>query len=335
MKIFIILPVILISCQARDLPVNANVNSDITAGDTNVTDIYESGDTEHYADAGGFTEYVCKMYNIQLSENNDNTDIFIPDLANGKYYAVLVLQGSDLPKENYRIISNKICSYGFVVAVFDHYKDSFSGKHLYAEQNTTNEIFRKIRELSYTENSFLYDRLRDDKFILLGHSYGAGCGLFMIGNECKWPFCSDNYSRPQELSGGIFYGISLKSPFGETYYKINNERIPVLLIAGDNDGAIKYEYAEKSFESIETNPKIFVRLKGANHYAINDINPPYGADADKNIQTLSQETGLGIISLLSAAFIKEYILESENNRGDFDRAASRYEEFIEVIKSTE
>ncbi|MCX7959303.1 MAG: alpha/beta hydrolase [Deltaproteobacteria bacterium] len=332
MKLLILIAIFILCCQTREETSNKefNHNNEITFYDISDYDISEIQDTEPVTDTGFKEKYECKMFNLNLSENNDNTDIYLPITQNEQFYLILLLQGSDLSKKNYSLISERICNYGFAVAVFDHYKESFSGKHLYSEQNATNEIFYKIIDQSEKKDSFLFGKIKKDKFILFGHSYGAGCGLFMIGNECKWPFCSDKYERPDELSGGIFYGISLKSPYGETYYKINNENIPVLLIGGDNDGAIKYEYAEKTFESIENPPKIFVRLKGANHYAVNDTNPPPGADADKNIQSLNQNTGLEIISSLSAAFISEYILKDESCIGYFKRAADAFSEYIEV-----
>lgn len=318
--------ILFIACQMREEIANISYTSDIEI----TYDVNDYIDIKNITDANNIKNYECIRYNIKLSENNDDTDIYLPNTKDKQFYTILLLQGSDLPKENYQKISTLICNYGFIVAVFDHYKESFSGRHLYSEQNATTQIFQKMIELSKSEESFLYNKVRSNKFILLGHSYGAGCGLFMIGNECKWPFCSDSYQRADELSGGIFYGISLKSPYGETYYKINNDGIPVLLINGDNDGVIKIEFAEKTFESIQTPPKVFVRLKGANHYAINDSNPPPEGDADQNIQTLNQEKGLYIISKLSALFIQEYIVKNINFTGSFETALSEFSEFIET-----
>lgn len=274
----------------------------------------------------------CIKINIDLSNENDNADIYLPD-DEDRYYLIVLLQGADLPKAYYKRISELICRWGFIVTVVDHYRESLSGRHLYAEQEATNYFFYRIKEYSENKNSFLYNRLHDEKFIILGHSYGAGCGLFMINNECKWPFCSSDYKRPTELSGGVFYGVSLKHPWGEGYYKIDNETIPVLLIAGESDGAIRYEYAEMTLESIMSPPGIFIKLKGANHYAINDINPPPGADADKNIQILNQEIGLDIISTMSVIFINEFILHKEDYTDLFNKKASDFKEFIEIKKN--
>lgn len=313
----------LISCDSR-LDGISPLSEDTSA----ISDISDYEDTNL-----AFPSFVCRKYNLSLSEENDNTDIFFPDNKTERFYLIIVLQGSDLPKENYHRISELICQRGFIVAVTDHYKESFSGRHLYSEENATNMIYQKIVDLSNDKENILYGRIIEDRFILLGHSYGAGCGLFMISNECKWPFCSDSYERPYQLSGGIFYGVSLKSPFGETYYNINNEDIPILLMAGDNDGVIKYEYAEKSYDYIMGGPKIFVLIKGANHYAINNTNPPAGADADKNIQTLNQEIGLNIIADIGASFIYEYVLKSDKYRGIFDRYIREYKDFIYIKRS--
>ena len=317
--IVFILTIIISSCHLREEPI-ININ------DTPINDTTESDEIRVEK------RYKCIKQYTSLSKDNDNAIIILPESQNEIFYTIFILQGSDLPKENYESISTQICEYGFIVVVFDHYKESFSGKHLYCEQNAVNNIFQKVKEFAQTEKSPLYNCLNTNKFIILGHSYGAACGLFMIGDECKWPFCSDSYKRPIELSGGIFYGISLKSPIGEKYYQINNENIPILLIAGDNDGAIKYEYAEKTFDSIKNPPKIFVRLKGANHYAINDSNPPDGADADKNIQILDQKTGIDIISLLSVAFITEFVIKDIKFKGIFDKISTRFKDYIEIKK---
>ncbi len=276
MKVLLLLTILMISCHTRDETLKSGVMglADTTDDPVIITDIRDREDT--YTDITEIPFSECKKMGLALSEDNDSTDIYLPAGSEDGHYLILVLQGADLTRENYSAIADRTCRYGFAVAVPDHYKNSFSGRHLYAEENATNELFRKIIKLSEEKDSLLYNRIRKERFILMGHSYGAGCGLFMINNECKWPFCSDKYTRPDELSAGIFYGISLKSPFGETYYTIDNRKIPVLLMAGDNDGAIKYEYAEKTFGSILHTPRIFVRLRGANHYAINNTNPPPG-----------------------------------------------------------
>lgn len=322
MNLIFLLVLILFSCQERE-----SFFYSVDSADYGIDDINTAFDVDININA-----YNCSKISVMLSESNDNTDVYLPDVLDEQFYLILLLQGADLPKENYKRVSTQICSCGFVVAVFDHFKEGFYGRHLYCEQNATKDIFYKLLKLSQENNSSLHGRVKKDRFILLGHSYGAGCGLFMIGNECKWPFCSDEYKRPFELLGGIFYGISLKSPFGETYYKIQNDNIPVLIIAGDNDGAIKYEYAEKTFDSILTPPKIFIRLKGANHYAINDSNPPPQADADKNVQFLDQGIGISIISKLTVLFIYEYILGNESFKGRFDNAIAEFNEYIDVKK---
>ncbi|MCX7943672.1 MAG: hypothetical protein N2746_04100 [Deltaproteobacteria bacterium] len=317
----------LFTCEIREyknnyyIYVNDETNSSEDINDTNVL-----------VDVSSSKKYSCMKYNLSFSTDNDEGDIYIPTDTGTQFYPIILLQGSDLSKDNYNKISELICNNGFIVVTFDHYKESFSGKHLYAEQNATNKVYYKLLEISNLKDSILFGRMKKDKFILLGHSYGAACGLFMIGNECKWPFCSETYERPYQLSGGIFYGISLKSPFGEKYYQIKNDNIPILLIAGDNDGVIKYEHAEKTLASIQSQPKFLVKLKNANHYAINDENPPKGADADKNIQQLNQETGLEIISSLTTSFIIEYVIKEINTHGHFEKTVNKFIEYIELKK---
>ena len=313
---------IILSCSERTL-ITSSLTDDISLinEDTSYTDT----DTSEYR----FQTYeVCERFEIELSTDNDKTDFYIPRSEDLFFTLIILLQGSDLPKENYSKIANLLCKNGFVVAIPDHYKESFSGRHLYSEENTTNEIFRAVIGISQNSDSPLFKKVDTDRLILFGHSYGAGCGLFMINNECKWPFCSTEYQRIPQLIGGIFYGVNLKSPYGENYYEINNSEIPIMLISGENDGAIKYEYAKKSFDYITSPPKAFVGLKNANHYAINDTNPPPGGDADKNPQSLAQNTGLQIISDISTAFIFEHILRIEDFKGYFMRVASKFNEFI-------
>ncbi len=324
--VIIVIIFCILSCEVRDQYIDFNfpdlqIDDALTDASFNNPDLFKPA------------FHNCIKINTQLSENNDNTDIYIPnaEVIDKKFYLIVILQGSDLSKKNYSIVSNMICRYGFIVAIPDHFKESFTGRHLYSEQNATNEIVNKIFSLSKQRDSTMYSMLDDSKFILLGHSYGAGCGLFMINNECRSPFCTTEYTRPDDLSGGIFFGVSLKYPFGDWYFDIDNNRIPIMLIAGDNDGAVKYDYAKETFVHILSPPKIFITIIGANHYAINDSNPPAGADADKNKSKIDQNLSLEIISELTVSFINGFILRDERWKAYLlDNLTSKYKEYIAV-----
>ena len=133
-----------------------------------------------------------------------------------------------------------------------------------------------------------------------------------------------NYRRPPELLAGVFYGADFWED-GD-FLTIDNSRnpatmsnqlmvnhspypgIPMALIAGSRDSLIKAENVQVTYNHITQPPKAYIKITGANHYGITNIDNPPGSPKERNYPTLGQEESIEAIARWSALFLRAYAL---------------------------
>jgi hypothetical protein len=150
------------------------------------------------------------------------------------------------------------------------------------------------------------------KLGLLGHSFGGYAGLAAIQNICDPAVCSGDYTRPTELKAGIFYGTNFQSPPNSgTFPTIDNQDIPIGLIAGTLDAISDLGKAASTYVKIQDSPKALIAVEGANHYSITNADNP----REPNRPVLDQATAIEVLGRWSGLFLRSHLL---GDRGAFN-----------------
>ncbi|OWY64051.1 chlorophyllase [cyanobacterium TDX16] len=271
-----------------------------------------------------------KHYTTTIAANGALADIYYPVVrtAAPRLPIVLMLQGALVDKADYSNYAQIVARYGFVVVVSNNERtitssDGQTTTGLLAEQQQVNDVLNWMKVENAAPASPIFKIVDTDKLGLLGHSFGGYAGLAAIQNICDPSVCSSSYTRPPELKAGIFYGTNFQSqPNSGTFPTIDNQDIPVGLIAGTLDGVSDFGETASTYVKIQDSPKALIAVKGANHYGITNED---NATRDPNRPTLEQGTATEAIARWSGLFLRSHLLDDQgafnyvyNNGDDLD-----------------
>ncbi|MDZ4877620.1 MAG: hypothetical protein CLLPBCKN_007055 [Chroococcidiopsis cubana SAG 39.79] len=259
-----------------------------------------------------------KHYTTTIAADGDLADVYYPVVPSTaeRLPIVLMLQGALVDKADYSNYAQIVARYGFVVVVPNNERtrtnpDGQTTTGLLAEQQQVNDVLAQMKEEDAAPGSPIFKIVNTEKLGLLGHSFGGYAGLAAIQNICAPAVCSGNYTRPPELKAGIFYGTNFRSSSG-AFPTIDNQDIPVGLIAGTLDGVADFGEAASTYVKIQNPPKALIAVKGANHYGITNED---NATRDPNRPTLEQGTATEAIARWSGLFLRSHLLD---DRGAFN-----------------
>ena len=246
----------------------------------------------------------------------DDTDIYYPESSHPSvtFPIALMLQGARVDKVNYSSFASQVASYGFLVAVPNHERtlSENSPPGLFPVQELVHDTLAFMKEENINSGSPIEGKVDVDNLGLLGHSFGGSVGLGAIQGDCFPIICTTEFTRPEALKAGIFYGTR----FGEQdplspVPPIFNDAIPTGLIGGTLDGVIPLNKVLETYQQIQDPPKVLVNVIGANHYGItnDDITDDNGKFIDPMRPTLDQETATETIARWSGLFLRAHVLE--------------------------
>ena len=255
-------------------------------------------------------------YSTTLITSGDPVDIYYPDpatLGDGRHAfpIALFLQGANVDKVYYAQYAKTVARYGFIVVVPNHRTSILGRAALFAQVSQVPEALASLRMTS--DRAPFAEMMDAEKLVLLGHSHGGMMGLDAIRGACDIPFCVGDYSIPEELVAAAFFGTFLWED-GE-YLPIDNADVPIALIAGTRDSLITPQEILGTYKKIDRPPKVFVLVKGSNHYGITDVDNPPGSPQEPNRQTLDRSAGIETIARWSALFLRAHAL---GDRAAFD-----------------
>lgn len=262
-----------------------------------------------------------RHYTTTIAADGDAADVYYPVVPNctaDQLPIALMLQGALVDKADYSNYAEKVASYGFVVVVPNNQRtatapngQTVTGFVPYEDE--VNDVLAQMNLEDTDANSPIFKVVDTSKLGLLGHSLGGSVGLAAIQNINLPQLSSGNYTRPPELKAGIFYGAYLGSSDNSgTTPAINNQDIPVGLIAGTLDGVSDLGEVASTYVKIQDPPKALITVEGANHYSITNQN----SETDPNRPTLDQATATGAIGRWSGLFLRSQLLG--------DQGASNY-----------
>ncbi|MEH2080299.1 MAG: chlorophyllase [Nostoc sp.] len=252
--------------------------------------------------------------------NGDFADVYFPVTEPQKntetFPIALFLQGALVDKSNYSKFASIVTSYGFIVVVPNHFNQNFVPpgfpQGFYSEEEEVNQVIDYIKSEKSNYNSPIHEIIDIDKLVLLGHSYGGIVGLNAIEGNCIYPYCIGEFTRPQELVGGAFYGSDFNQlGIFEQTPPINNDGIPIALLAGTLDGLASFNGIKTTYEQLQTPPKYLLGIIGANHYSITNTNNPFPIP-DSTIPSIDQNVGIETIARWSSLFLKATVLNDQN-----------------------
>lgn len=229
-----------------------------------------------------------------------------------------MLQGGLVDKVDYSNYAEQVASYGFVVVVPNNERtvtgpDGQDITGLLADQQQVNDVLDQMRVEDADSASPIFEIVDTEKLGLLGHSFGGYAGLAAIQNINDPAVSSGDYTRPPELLAGVFYGTNFQpSTNSGTFPPIDNQDIPVGLIAGTLDGVSDFGEVASTYVKIQDPPKALIAVEGANHYSITNED---NVARDPNRPTLDQATANGAIGRWSGLFLRSHLL---GDQGAFD-----------------
>jgi len=260
-------------------------------------------------------------YSTTMSQNGDDIDVYYPVSGGTETFPVaLLMQGGRVDKMYYEGYAQTVSQYGFIVIVPNHMitidMAGFIAEGLFAEQQQMYDTLAFTAQENDNASSPLYGIVDTQRLVMLGHSYGAACTIGAMQNSCEYPFCPEGatFTRPEELKAVALCGINTK-PYGPVEGDIretNNLGMPFAIINGKLDNNATYDVTKISYDLIQDPPKAMVFIKGANHYAMCDMNNPPGPGADPNVPTLEQEVSAETAARWSALFLRAYALDDED-----------------------
>ena len=240
----------------------------------------------------------------------DSTDIYYPESANSEetFPIAVMLQGALVDKADYSSFASQVASYGFLVTVPNHVRTLSSDfpPGLFVTQEVVTDVLTFLSAENDNSASPIAGIIDDNNLGLLGHSFGGSVGLGAIQGDCFPVICAAEFTRPEALQAGIFYGTRFgdedpSSPVPPIF----NDNIPIGLIGGTLDGVIALDRSLATYEQIQDPPNAFVSVTGANHYGITNED----SFRDPIRPTLDQEIATETIARWSGLFLRAHLSE--------------------------
>ncbi len=262
-----------------------------------------------------------KHYTTTIAADGDPADVYYPAVPNStadQLPIALMLQGALVDKADYSNYAEEVASYGFVVVVPNNERtitatDGETVTGLFSEQGQLDDVLDQMEVEDADPTSPIFEIADTETLGLLGHSFGGAVGLGATQEEICIPgICSEDDTRPPELKAGIFYGTNFQDQQTGDFLPINNEDIPVGLIAGTLDSVANFGEAASTYVNIQGPPKALIALEGANHYGITNED---NVTREPIRPTLDQATAIGTIARWSGLFLRANLL---NDQGAFD-----------------
>jgi dienelactone hydrolase len=220
---------------------------------------------------------------------------------------VILLQGFNVDKSQYRRFASRVCGYGFVVVV-----PNFPGVFdlgLLADTGMVEAVLDFLEAESGRAGSVLAGRVRVDRFGFFGHSFG-GVGALHAGRDvCGPPFCSGGPGRPAGLRAVAAYGSDLADPIrGGPIPVIDNGDVAVAILRGSLDGISEEANVLETFDRVLNPPRFLITVLGANHFGLTEVSNPSGTVADAMAGTVDQGSSIETIGRWAGMFFRGTVL---------------------------
>ena len=228
---------------------------------------------------------------------------------------VPLLQGGNVPREQYSKFAAEVASYGFVVVVPD-LKQAFgppgSPEMYLTSQWVPNWVGVDAAQRDADSASPLHGIVDSDTMGVLGHSFGAAAALASVQGTCQPPFCFGPpfaYQRPAALKAAVVHGFQNCDPIQNQCFFPNTSAAPSMIVNGglDDPGAP----AIQAYESLEP-ARALVVLDQVNHFGLtnDDLASPFGPNPEPN--ELDQDLSISRTARWTALWLSTHLLGDED-----------------------
>lgn len=237
-----------------------------------------------------------------------NVEIYYPRGTSTGLPVVVVFQGGNVHSSFYSKFAARVASSGYVVYVANRCTTFFTQFFLKVSSALANEVYAFSRIQNATASSPLAGRINSELIGTVGHSLGGVTSLYAINGICQFPFCDPGSSFLSQVKVAVMYGAGLTNQLNPNLIRVdaNGKTIPVGYIQGSLDGAFPPKDSQSSYDNYKS-PKFLLSLEGANHYSITDVSAPTGANAERNLSTLTQDQGIDRISSATLLLLNGYL----------------------------
>jgi len=266
----------------------------------------------------------CHAHDGCGEDDDDDDDCDRPLNANKRFPGVILLQGGSVDASAYTTIAAKIAAKGFIVAVPNAPITKTPPTNIPMQLSTPAIAVgakTTLRTLSSTSTSGIYNRLQDEAWSIVGHSFGGVIAMITGARDAAQQFspaggplrflCFGYTGFGSEVKAVIGYGASLidrgHGGPGVTLFNLNTTGVPTILIHGKNDGVNPLADDQTTYDALLEKPKALIELDYANHYGIADAQNIPGATPDPSSQTKSQDWSTTKIAKIIAVALDAHV----------------------------
>ncbi|WP_206044020.1 alpha/beta fold hydrolase [Geitlerinema sp. P-1104] len=239
---------------------------------------------------------------------------FYPAASDRPLALAIFLKGLNVAPSHYSYYAQRLAQYGFVVAIPDPITRLPRRDELFASMGLFQDLQATLRREGSRVDSPLFERVDSERVALLGHSQGGIVALDAVVNASAVSLTSGDYSLPPELKAALFYGSVLDVEFtGDR--PLNHHDLPIALMAGSRDSLMPAGEVRETYERLQSPPKLYLEVEGANHYGITNVNNPPQAPLDPRLPDVAQEVALENLARWSGVFLRAWVLEDAIAQG--------------------
>lgn len=256
---------------------------------------------------------------------------YYPAISEQPLALAVFLKGLNVAPSHYSHYAQRLAQYGFVVALPDPETRLPRREELFAPTGLLADLRATLRRETQTPDSPLFERVDPDAVALLGHSQGGIVGLDAVVNASAISFASGDYSLPPQLKAAAFYGslLDLELDF-DGDRPLNTQGLPLALMAGSRDSLMPAAEVRRTYARLETPPKLYLELQGANHYGITNVNNPPQAPLDPRLPDLPQDIGLETLARWSGVFLRAWVLQDAIAQDYLQQMLGTTDSFVEL-----
>ena len=263
------------------------------------------------------SERLIQTITLTLPNGGDQADVHFPNIPaqlratfTDAFPIIVLLQGANVNKDQYKPFARRLARRGFVVVVANHFRvlgPPGTPPSLFTSTGVITNVLTKMQSEDGDSASPLNGIVDTNTMGLVGHSFGGVAGLFASAGLCIPPFCETAppfFPRPAALKAAAFYGTDLAGATIPPGFSTTG--VAVALLQGSRDSLSTPAESAVTYPLL-AQPRALITINGANHYGICKDNNPTGAAPDLNPPALEQSEAISRIAQWASLWLRSQL----------------------------